>query len=89
MVVALRGAILAEGRVVKAMPQRFNAPPKQANRSALGSSGNLTMGVGTPCWLAPEIIRNASGDLKVDVFAFGLCCVWVGFWMAWVGGSVR
>jgi len=41
---------------------------------ALTSSGNrnMTHGVGTACWLAPEVIRNARYTQESDVYSFGI-----------------
>ena len=41
---------------------------------AIGLAGmkTMTQGVGTACWLAPEIIHRASYSKDSDVFAFGI-----------------
>ena len=35
--------------------------------------------VGTPYWMAPEMLRGESYDEKVDIFSYGIvvCEVWV------------
>ena len=35
-------------------------------------SGNLSSVVGTPNWLAPEVIRNEPYGVEVDIFSFGI-----------------
>ena len=32
----------------------------------------MTHGVGTTCWLAPELIKDAKGSERIDVYAFGI-----------------
>jgi len=32
----------------------------------------MTLGVGTACWIAPEVIRSAKGSEKSDVYSFGI-----------------
>ena len=32
----------------------------------------MTRGVGTVCWLAPEVIRHGRGNERIDVYAFGV-----------------
>jgi serine/threonine protein kinase len=32
----------------------------------------MTLGVGTTCWLAPEVIEHAHSSLASDVYAFGI-----------------
>ncbi|KAJ1456627.1 kinase-like domain-containing protein [Pelagophyceae sp. CCMP2097] len=36
------------------------------------SSRTMTHGVGTTCWLAPELIKDAKGSERIDVYAFGI-----------------
>ena len=43
-----------------------------ARAVALGGSKTLTHGVGTACWLAPEVINYAHSSKHSDVFAFGI-----------------
>ncbi|CAM9132741.1 unnamed protein product, partial [Discosporangium mesarthrocarpum] len=33
---------------------------------------SMTHGVGTACWLAPEVIKHAKGSEQADVYAFGI-----------------
>ena len=35
-------------------------------------SRTMTHGVGTTCWLAPELIKDAKGSERIDVYAFGI-----------------
>ena len=35
-------------------------------------SKTMTHGVGTTCWLAPELIKDAKGSERIDVYAFGI-----------------
>jgi serine/threonine protein kinase len=35
-------------------------------------SKSATHGVGTACWLAPEVINHARSSIKSDVYAFGI-----------------
>ncbi len=37
-----------------------------------GGLKSMTHGVGTVCWLAPEVIRDAKGGKLSDVYAFGI-----------------
>ncbi len=37
-----------------------------------GGLKSMTHGVGTVCWLAPEVIRDAKGGKPSDVYAFGI-----------------
>jgi serine/threonine protein kinase len=37
-----------------------------------GGMRTMTHGVGTACWLAPEVIRHAKGSWQSDVYAFGI-----------------
>ena len=32
----------------------------------------MTHGVGTACWLAPEVIKHAKGSERIDVYSFGI-----------------
>jgi len=41
-------------------------------RAALSGSRTMTHGVGTACWLAPEVIKNARSSKKSDVYSFGI-----------------
>eukprot|EP00953_Heterococcus_sp_UTEX-ZZ885_P041340 21096-Heterococcus_DN1.PRE.2 len=45
-----------------------------ARAVALHTEGMRTMthGVGTACWLAPEVIKHAKGSWQSDVYAFGI-----------------
>ena len=38
----------------------------------LSGSQSTTHGVGTACWLAPEVINHARSSKKSDVYAFGI-----------------
>lgn len=40
-------------------------PPKKARRSF----------VGTPCWMAPEILLNQDYDTQVDLWSLGITCL--------------
>mmetsp|Transcript_46493 Transcript_46493/g.86722 ORF Transcript_46493/g.86722 Transcript_46493/m.86722 type:complete len:813 (-) Transcript_46493:2001-4439(-) len=37
-----------------------------------GAGTNLTRGVGTVCWLAPELILTGEGSERIDVYSFGV-----------------
>eukprot|EP00592_Proboscia_alata_P026226 CAMPEP_0194445332 /NCGR_PEP_ID=MMETSP0176-20130528/127802_1 /TAXON_ID=216777 /ORGANISM="Proboscia alata, Strain PI-D3" /LENGTH=434 /DNA_ID=CAMNT_0039271873 /DNA_START=297 /DNA_END=1601 /DNA_ORIENTATION=- len=41
-------------------------------RAALAGSRTMTHGVGTACWLAPEVIKFARSSKKSDVYGFGI-----------------
>ena len=43
-----------------------------ARAVALSKEKTLTQGVGTACWLAPEVIMNAHYSKESDVYAFGI-----------------
>ncbi len=37
-----------------------------------GFARSMTHGVGTTCWLAPELIKDNTGTETIDVYAFGI-----------------
>lgn len=41
-------------------------------RATLSGSKTMTHGVGTACWLAPEVIKNARSSKFSDVYSFGI-----------------
>jgi len=41
-------------------------------RAALAGSRTMTHGVGTACWLAPEVIKHARSSKQSDVFGYGI-----------------
>jgi len=41
-------------------------------RAQLSGSRTMTHGVGTSCWLAPEVIKNARSSQYSDVYSFGI-----------------
>ena len=41
-------------------------------RAALSGSRTMTHGVGTACWLAPEVIKHARSSKYSDVYSFGI-----------------
>jgi serine/threonine protein kinase len=43
-----------------------------ARAVALTGSKSMTQGVGTACWLSPEVINNAHFSKSSDVYAFGI-----------------
>jgi len=43
-----------------------------ARAVALSGQKNMTQGVGTACWLSPEVINNAHFSKYSDVYAFGI-----------------
>lgn len=32
----------------------------------------MTHGIGTACWLAPEVIKFGKGSERIDIYAFGI-----------------
>ncbi|CAN0369616.1 unnamed protein product, partial [Hapterophycus canaliculatus] len=49
---------------------------------------SMTHGVGTTCWLAPEVIKDAKCSEKADVYAFGIL-LWELATREQVGGLVQ
>lgn len=41
-------------------------------RAALSGSRTMTHGVGTACWLAPEVIKHARSSKYSDVYGYGI-----------------
>jgi serine/threonine protein kinase len=41
-------------------------------RATLSGSRTMTHGVGTACWLAPEVIKHARSSKFSDVYSFGI-----------------
>jgi hypothetical protein len=41
-------------------------------RATLSGSRTMTHGVGTACWLAPEVIKHARSSRKSDVYGYGI-----------------
>ena len=41
-------------------------------RASLAGSRTMTHGVGTACWMAPEVLKHARYSKHSDVFAFGI-----------------
>ena len=41
-------------------------------RASLAGSKTMTQGVGTACWLAPEVINHARASVYSDVYSFGI-----------------
>lgn len=41
-------------------------------RAALSGSRTMTHGIGTPCWLAPEVIKHARSSRYSDVYSFAI-----------------
>jgi len=41
-------------------------------RATLSGSRTMTHGVGTACWLAPEVINHTRSSAKSDVYSFGI-----------------
>jgi serine/threonine protein kinase len=37
-----------------------------------GGMNSMTQGIGTTCWLAPEVIEHAHASMASDVYAFGI-----------------
>ena len=37
-----------------------------------GGMNSMTRGIGTTCWLAPEVIEHAHSSMSSDVYAFGI-----------------
>ena len=35
-------------------------------------SKSMTQGIGTVCWLAPEVIKHGKGSERIDVYSFGI-----------------
>ena len=48
---------------------RAVALSSQHNRSP---SKSMTQGIGTVCWLAPEVIKHGKGSERIDVYSFGI-----------------
>ena len=52
-----------------------NRTEKSTPLTASIEDGNLTIGVGTPLYMAPEILRGDKYDKSADIFSFG-CLLW-------------
>eukprot|EP01127_Copromyxa_protea_P019929 TRINITY_DN6566_c0_g1_i1.p1 TRINITY_DN6566_c0_g1~~TRINITY_DN6566_c0_g1_i1.p1 ORF type:complete len:780 (+),score=135.33 TRINITY_DN6566_c0_g1_i1:51-2390(+) len=40
---------------------------------SVADTGNTMTACGTPCWAAPEVLRNMSYSFAADVYSFGVC----------------
>merc|ERR1712048_32361 len=49
----------------------------------MGGSRTMTHGVGTACWLGPEVIRHARSSKKSDVYGYGII-----LWELWTRQEV-
>jgi len=41
-------------------------------RATMSGTKTMTHGVGTACWLAPEVIKHARSSMKSDVYGYGI-----------------
>eukprot|EP01035_Chromulina_nebulosa_P017610 gene17610-23184_t len=61
--------------IIESSPGRFVAKIGDwgsARALALSGTKSMTQGVGTACWLAPEVIYNARFSKDSDVYAYGI-----------------
>lgn len=61
--------------VIETLPGHFIAKIGDwgsARALALSGAKSMTQGVGTACWLAPEVINNAHFSKESDIYAFGI-----------------
>ena len=67
------GADRDESLVLARTAGRF---PRRSARAVAatpeGFARSMTHGVGTTCWLAPELIKDNTGTETIDVYAFGI-----------------
>lgn len=51
---------------------RAMALHSHGHRNNRSFSKSMTQGIGTVCWLAPEVIKHGKGSERIDVYSFGI-----------------